>query len=383
MKTRDNTNIIGKLVLTIAIVVLTSLMVYAQEKQTVSLQVGDKVPELRYGKWIKGTPIKEFEPGRLYIFEFWATWCGPCKAMMPHLSKFAKERQKDVTVIGVDIWEGSHSGEKKSYDTYLPKVTRFVENMGDNMAYNVIMDDNDEFMGNNWMLAAGQRGIPCSFMIKDSTILWIGHPIALDSIVQLVFEGKFDVGEERAKNEQKRADQEQGAGGKFEKIYADYEKAVNEKQYNKALSILQAGIDEFQGVANALNFFKFQTLLEHSTEDSAMAFVKPWQQTNPGYKGSTGAIIARKPGLSKDTYFYAIKLLTELIDNPQPACFMYQEIAKAYINLEDYKMAVETQEKAIESAKQAIKDGKFVGFITDDTIKELEEELVGYKEKLK
>jgi thiol-disulfide isomerase/thioredoxin len=387
MRTAKNKMLLSRttfrnIILLFVIVAASTFTLKAQDEKKVTLQVGDKAPELQYGQWLKGTPIKSYEKGRLYIFEFWATWCGPCKAMMPHLSKFAKERQKDVTVIGVNIWEGSHSADKKPYDSYLPKVKKFVESMGDNMAYNVIMDNNDEFMAKNWMLAAGQQGIPCSFMVKDETIMWIGHPIALDSIVQLVFEGKFDVDAERANNEKKRADEASGASGQFEKIYSEYEKAVKDKQYNKALSTLQAGIDQFQGVANALNFFKFQTLLDYYTEDSAMAFVKPWQSLKPGYTGSVGATIARKPGLSKDTYLYAIGLLEGLIDNPQPAAFMYQEIAVAYSNIKDYKKAVEMQEKAIAIAKQCIKEGKYVGFIMDDTVKEFEETLKGYKEKL-
>src|SRR6185436_4580547 len=63
------------------------------------LNVGDKIPELKYDKWLKGTPIKEYEKGRLYIFEFWATWCGPCRQAMPHLSGIATKYKDKLTVI--------------------------------------------------------------------------------------------------------------------------------------------------------------------------------------------------------------------------------------------------------------------------------------------
>jgi hypothetical protein len=88
---------------------------------------------------------------------------------LKHAASFriAKKHEKDATVIGVDIWEGAHgSDSSKPYDSYLPKVSKFVKGMGDKMAYNVIMDNNELFMGNNWMKAAGQGGIPCSFIIK-------------------------------------------------------------------------------------------------------------------------------------------------------------------------------------------------------------------------
>lgn len=369
--------------LCITSVFTASLTLNAQEQSTVKLEVGDKAPELRYGQWLKGSPIKEYEKGRLYIVEFWATWCGPCKMAMPHLSKLAKEREKDVTVIGVNIWEGSHESNKQPYDSYLPKIKRFVEGMGDNMAYNVITDNNEEFMGNNWMKAAGQDGIPCSFMIKEGTVLWIGHPIQLDSIIQVVMNDKYDVAAERQKRIKIREEKANGPEAKFGKIYAAMEKAVKEAQYNKAIAILDSGIVEIPSWESPLNFFKFQTLIDHFSENEAMSFVRKWQATNPGYKGSVGAVIARKEGLSKDSYLYSIKLLTELIDNPQPAPAMYSEIANAYVNMGDYKGAVEAQDKAVSTAKQALKENKYPGFITEDIIKEYEETLAGYKTKLK
>jgi len=49
----------------------------------------------------------------------------------------------------------------------------------------------------------------------------------------------------------------------------------------------------------------------------------------------------------------------------------------------DYKGAVEAQEIAIAKAKEYLKNGKFAGFILEDTVKEYEAELAKYKEKLK
>lgn len=373
----------GKRLLCIASVFATSLTLSAQEQQTVTLNVGDKAPELRYGTWIKGSPVNEYEKGRLYIVEFWATWCGPCKVAMPHLSKLAREREKEITVIGVNIWEGGHDSNKQTPDAYLPKITRFVENMGDNMDYNVITDNNDEFMGNNWMKAAGEKGIPCSFMIREGTILWIGHPIALDSVIQVVMDDNYDLTAERQKRIKAREKEANGPSAQFEKIYAKVENAVKEGQYKRAIAILDSGIVEIPSWASPLTFFKFQTLLDHFSENEAIPFAMEWQATNPGFKASTAGVIARKEGLSKESYLFAIKLLTELIDNPQPGFAMYNEIALAYVNMGDYKGAVEAQEKAVNAARQGLKENKYPGFITEDTIKEYEETLAGYKTKLK
>lgn len=92
----------------------------AQDEKS-KIYVGDKAPKFKYGTWLKGSPIKDYKQDHLYIFEFWATWCGPCIASMPHLSKFAKANAGDVTVIAVNIWEDK-SG-KVEYESLWPKVT--------------------------------------------------------------------------------------------------------------------------------------------------------------------------------------------------------------------------------------------------------------------
>lgn len=41
-----------------------------------------------------GTPL---------LVDFSATWCGPCKSMMPALEAFATERKAELRVVKVDI----------------------------------------------------------------------------------------------------------------------------------------------------------------------------------------------------------------------------------------------------------------------------------------
>ncbi|MFM7297514.1 MAG: TlpA family protein disulfide reductase, partial [Planctomycetota bacterium] len=50
------------------------------------LGVGDPAPRLRVGSWLKGEPIAGFEAGRVYVVEFWSTWCLPCEKSIPLLS---------------------------------------------------------------------------------------------------------------------------------------------------------------------------------------------------------------------------------------------------------------------------------------------------------
>jgi thiol-disulfide isomerase/thioredoxin len=143
------------------------------EAASSTLKVGDKAPALSIEEWIKGDEVKKFEEGKVYVVEFWATWCPPCRESIPHLTQLQKEyKDKGVTVIGVASSErGSDKGSK------LTTLKKFVGEKKETMAYRVAYDD-DRSMSRDWMQPAGQNGIPCAFVVgKDSKIAWIGHPM--------------------------------------------------------------------------------------------------------------------------------------------------------------------------------------------------------------
>ncbi|MCL4221439.1 MAG: redoxin family protein [Phycisphaerales bacterium] len=162
----------------------TETQVEAPSEHRPDLWVGDKAPSLTISEWVKGSPVEAFKPGEIYVVEFWATWCGPCIASMPHLSEIqTKLKGKGVTVIGVSSEDPGNT---------LEAVKKMVEEKGEGMAYTVAYDGGAKTSA-DWMQPAEQMGIPCSFVVdKAGNLAYIGHPMFLDIPLEGLLAGTWD-----------------------------------------------------------------------------------------------------------------------------------------------------------------------------------------------
>jgi thiol-disulfide isomerase/thioredoxin len=182
------------------------VLAQTDEKPAPTLKVGDKAPPLAVEKWLKGQPVAQFERGKLYVLEFWATWCGPCVASMPDLSELQEAyKTRGLTVIGVNVRE-----DKEYTDATLKHVGDFVKEQGDRMGYTVAYDGRAAAMYDAYMKATGRRGIPCSFLIDgQGVIAWIGHPMWLEAPLEASLDGTWDLvsGPERVAKAEARLDE--------------------------------------------------------------------------------------------------------------------------------------------------------------------------------
>ncbi|MGA1224423.1 MAG: redoxin family protein [Phycisphaerales bacterium] len=198
------------------------------------LGIGDPAPALAYDAWIKGEEIKGIEKGKVHVIEFWATWCGPCIAAMPHLSELQKKHPEVVVVSVASSERGSDEAAK------LDKVRSFVEGKGDTMGYRVVYAGDREKMSMPWMQASGQRGIPCAFIVdQNSTVAWIGHPMSMDAPLEQILAGKWDI--DAAK---KAFDAERAAEELQMKLRMTMRAAAQSGDYTEAVATIKAFLAE-------------------------------------------------------------------------------------------------------------------------------------------
>ena len=144
---------IGKLLGLLLLLILASQAVLAEGL------VGKPAPELSVKKWFNGsgTTLAQAK-GKIVVVEFWATWCPPCKAAIPHLKELnQKFKKKGVVFLSLT-------------DEDAVAVEPFMKAQG--MDYTV-------GTGSKTAAAYGVAGIPHAVVIgKDGKVKWEGHPMS-------------------------------------------------------------------------------------------------------------------------------------------------------------------------------------------------------------
>jgi len=122
-----------------------------------NVSVGQPAPAISATDWLNTPPLSlEKLRGKIVVVEFWATWCPPCRATIPHLIELYK-KYKDKGVVFVSLTDESKT-----------KVEPFAQQMG--MIYPL-------GCGSRSGSTYGVRGIPHAFVVDVAgKVAWRGHP---------------------------------------------------------------------------------------------------------------------------------------------------------------------------------------------------------------
>jgi thiol-disulfide isomerase/thioredoxin len=66
---------------------------------------GKKAPKLHADTWLTGA--QPDIDGKVVLIDFWATWCPPCRALIPELNEYKKKFGNDLVIIGISREDSS------------------------------------------------------------------------------------------------------------------------------------------------------------------------------------------------------------------------------------------------------------------------------------
>jgi thiol-disulfide isomerase/thioredoxin len=287
---------------------------------------------------MKGAPIPTFQKGQVYVVEFWATWCGPCKENIPHLTELAKKYKDKASILGISIWETTDPKDA----TYMPKVEKFVKEQGDKMDYHVGADLVGGKVGNDWMKAADEGGIPTSFIIgKDGKVAWIGHPAKMEPVLEQVIADKFDV----AKAREQRATEVETT--------RPIREAMAGKKYAEAIKLIDAAIAK---KPQSAPYYTYDRLVAQFHADPKAAERESREileeaQGNIGAYRMIVSIFATYKDLSKPSYEFAKTLADEAVAKNEIKFMFLAMSAEISMSLGKKDEAIKTLEEAVKAAE--------------------------------
>ncbi len=354
--------------------------------------IGSKAPALDIEHWVsdgdgKYEHVTELKSGTVYIVEFWATWCGPCIASMPHLAETQeKYAEKGVQLISVS-------------DEDLDTVEKFLKTKvrgKDDMTYAELTKnycltaDPDKSVMSDYFRAAGQRGIPCAFVVgKEGHVEWIGHPMErkedktnmLHSVIDQILADEWDREEFAVTYREQQLQQAQAmkAQRAIQSKLQEVQKLIGDDQAADAVKLLDELIadETFEPQKPMLEFRRSQILIMHVDGEEAVKALKELGERNKQNSQLLSVVTKslwkkhqEKP-LDMDMLEAAADV-AELATQAAPEDAAILDTLARFVDAQgDLDRAIEIQEKAVEHATDS----------TADDAKQFLDELKAKKEK--
>jgi peroxiredoxin len=120
------------------------------------VEIGKPAPDFELVT-LKGESVRLSDyKGKKVILNFWATWCPPCKAEMPHMQKFYEENKDNgIEILAVNLTDKDNGKES---------IQSFVERYG--LTFEIPLDEKG-VIGTQYQAIT----IPTSYMIDSNGMI--------------------------------------------------------------------------------------------------------------------------------------------------------------------------------------------------------------------
>lgn len=313
-----------------------------------TLKIGNPAPQFKVQAWLRGQPITQFEKGKVYVVDFWATWCGGCIMSFPHIGGLAEKYKDRVSFSSVSVYEALDNVKKEPVE----KVKEFLATpQGQNLKFSVCVDGASNTMWNGWIKPLRRVGVPTTYVIdQEGKIAWIDVNIdQLGWVLDQVLAKEWDRDKAAAIMQQRDAITESAfkllgkrsgdasatlaAIDEFEKRFPDRQDAV---AFAKVLAYLKASPD------------KLPDLMESMAANPISRYIE---------LSDTAFLAMQRKDLLPRAYVAAAKLLDRCLRNEYIApntggspMAIYERMAVAYDMAGDHANARSAIQKALARA---------------------------------
>ena len=117
-------------------------------------------PDITANEWIDQAPTKLADlRGRVVLLDFWAPWCGPCRATFPRLEKWHQNyKDKGLVILGLTTFEGNAEGKRLTRSQELAYLRDFKKKFNVSYGFAVSNEANNDRQ-------YAVSGIPTTFLI--------------------------------------------------------------------------------------------------------------------------------------------------------------------------------------------------------------------------
>jgi peroxiredoxin len=317
----------------IAMMLALWVVVPAAAQDPAPLVPGDDAPVIDAAEWVQGDPVTGFEPGKIYVLEFWATRSRQGQAALAGLSDLQERfRDQGVTIVGI-----THE-DPEAVKEFLAADDGQGTPWGARVRY-TLASDPDASMHTAYLAAAGAQ-VPAAFVVgREGKIEWIGFLRYLDAVVEAVVDGRWDREAFPAVLELRR----------------DLNRALNRRRARRAVEILDELIVKDLARSDEHRMRKFNILLQ-TAHDAEAAYTVGREFVRDNWDDADALnqiawFVVDEPGIrTRDLAFAmeAAQRANELTEGKSPP--ILDTLARVYWEQGEVGTAIVWQYRAVERA---------------------------------